>query len=270
MNSMAIDGFKIIDSDLAHDIRNAVLDLYDRLKSEQEIKSYLKSELLKCNEPLDVEIFVSASCLVLWEIGMSDGHFLRQLETITHNGADRFWLENFDTKNYEKRNVELGKLLIKIQEPSKKIRRRKIYKELANTLFVKGDVLAINFEGKYRCIIFENFYQNRNDAYYSFVVTTYNSNVAPIPENILLEEIPVIKKTKAGEIGIRTLAIYYKDVEKHKLNFTRVGTMHLDPKAESLGFLSQVNGFENLSDMIKRIDNILLGEKAELHFCYSF
>lgn len=264
---MAIDGVKILDSDFGNDIQIEILDLYDKQKSEQEIKSHLKMELQKLTEPLDIEIFMSACCLTLWEIGMLDNNFLEQLETIVNNGADKFWLDNFDSKNYEKRNTALRQLLTKVREPNKKIRNPRKYKNLQNNLFSKGEVLALNIDGEYSCIIFESFYQNRNDAYYSFVTTTYNKREKPTIDELLMEEIPVTK-TKTGEIGVRKLDIYYKDIEKLKSDFIQIGTAQLDPNAEISGFSRQVST-DSLTDLKEKIEDILQGQKTEFYNYYS-
>ena len=150
-----------------------------------------------------------------------------------------------------------------------KIKKRKKYKELSS-VFSAGDVLSIKINNRYRCVIFDRFYQCGQDAYYSFVVTTYNGDAMPTTENILLEKIPVTKRTSAGEYGIRTLDIHYTFIEKHNSDFLKSDSIHLDTKAEKLGFSRQISGFNGLQGMEKEMDDILLGEKIELYVCCLF
>jgi hypothetical protein len=264
---MALDGFKILESDLGIDTQNAIFDLYDKKKSEQEIISFLHSERDKISDAVDVEIFISASCLSLWQIGICDNILYNELESIVQNGANIFWQESFDRENFEKRSAELKNLLIKVRKPNNKVRPIKDYKQIENTLFSKGDVLALNFGENYGCVIFEDFYQYRKDAYYSFVVTTYKQKQIPTIDEILLEEIP-ITKTKTGETGIRKLSVLYSDIAKMKSCFIKIGSAIIDCEAENLGFSQQIC-VENISELENKIENILEGHKIEFYVCYT-
>lgn len=92
----------------------------------------------------------------------------------------------------------------------------------------------------------------------------------PTTENILFEKIPVTKRTNAGAYGIRTLDVHNKFIEKHNSDLLKSGIIHLDTKAEHLGFSRQISGFDSLQDMEKEMDDILLGEKIELYVCCLF
>jgi hypothetical protein len=263
---MAIDGVKILESDFAIDIQNEIFDLYDKNKSDGEIMEFLNSLKLKIDNSLDFEIFISSSCLTLWEIGLLKDENLTELKRIIDKGADSFWLENFDKKNLENRNKELQKLLEKLSNPKSKIRARKKFHKLENTLFAKGDVLSVNFGNEYGCLIFENFYQYREDAYYCFVPTTYRQNTEPNIDELLIAEIP-ITKTKDGKIGIRKLEIYYDTIELLNRNFKKTGTLNIDKEQEQLGFGRQVS-IENIEKLKASIDDILLGNKTEVYNSY--
>lgn len=88
------------------------------------------------------------------------------------------------------------------------------------------------------------------------MITTYNSDAMPTTENILFEKIPVTKRTNAGAYGIRTLDIHYKFIEKHNSDLLKSGIIHLDTKAENLGFSRQISGFDSLQDMEKEMDDL--------------
>lgn len=154
---MAIDGINILESDFGIDIQNEIFDLYDQGETESEIRTYLWSEFQKITDSLDVEIFITSGCLALWQIGMLDDDFLKQLEAIDKNGADKFWLDHFDLQTFEKRNVVIHQLFIKVSTTNGKVRKQKKYQKQLNLLFTKGEVFAIDLGDYYNCFIFEDF-----------------------------------------------------------------------------------------------------------------
>lgn len=264
---MAIEGLKILESDFAIDIQNEIFDLYDKNKSEEEIAKFVNSEKSKIDNSLDYEIFITSSCLTLWEIGQLQNENISDLKNIIEKGADSFWLNNFDKKTLDKRNNELQKLLEKLSIPKTKIRTQKKYSKIENKLYTKGNVLSVNFGSTFGCLIFENFYQNGEDAYYCFVPTNYRQNAEPTIDDLLLAEIP-ITKSKEGKIGIRKLEIYFDTIETLNKNFIKIGTLHIDSQQENLGFGRQVR-VENIESLKDEIDNILEGNKTEIYTSYT-
>lgn len=266
--NMAIDGTDILESDLSIDVQNEILDRYDSGQPADEIRSYLKNELDNLSSSLDLEIYISTTCLTLWKIGLLDDYFVNRLKTIVDNGADMAWAE-IDKIAISKRNIALQKLLKKVSVPILKVRKPKKYKTLINRLFTKGEVIAFQIDNKYRCFIFEDFYQYRKDAYYAFVPTTYNDYLKPSIDTILIEEVPVTKTNAMGSFGVRKLSLYYTDVEKLKDNFILIGHLSLDLEIEQLGFNRQITSVNGLSELEHQINDILEGNKIELYACYE-
>ena len=266
--NMAIDGTDILESDLSIDVQNEILDRYDSGQPADEIRSYLKNELDNLSSSLDLEIYISTTCLTLWKIGLLDDYFVNRLKTIVDNGADMAWAE-IDKIAISKRNIALQKLLKKVSVPILKVRKPKKYKTLINRLFTKGEVIAFQIDNKYRCFIFEDFYQYRKDAYYAFVPTTYNDYLKPSIDTILIEEVPVTKTNAMGSFGVRKLSLYYTDVEKLKDNFISIGHLSLDLEIEQLGFNRQITSVNGLSELEHQINDILEGNKIELYACYE-
>ena len=67
---MAIDGIKIIDSDSAHDIYNAVVEGWRDGKPLADIEAEVRGwEKDFCFEPLYAEIYWTALAFSLWKIG---------------------------------------------------------------------------------------------------------------------------------------------------------------------------------------------------------
>ncbi|UVV56070.1 hypothetical protein NXW60_19255 [Bacteroides fragilis] len=265
---MAIDGTNILESDLSIDVQNEILDRYDSGQSADEIKSYLKNELQNLSSSFDFEIYISTACLTLWKIGLLDDYFVKQLEAIVENGADKTWAE-IDKTAISLRNSALQELFKKINTPTLRERKPRKYKILVNNLFTKGEVIAFQINDKYRCFIFENFNQYRKDAYYTFVPTTYNDYQQPTIDTILIEEVPVTKTNVMGSLGVRKLSIYYTDIEKLKDNFISIGHLDLDLEIEQLGFNRQITSIKGLNELEHQIDDILEGTKIELYVCYE-
>lgn len=259
---MAIDGVGIMESDFAHDIYNLIMEMYHRGEAVGKIKVKANEFGQDCRG-IDCEIFHTVYAQAMWEIGELSDKQLQDVRDIVKKGADRKWGEIHPEAQEERQSI-LYTFLQKIEQPNLKIKQPGPYKSISNTLFSKGEILALLIGGCYRCVIFENFYRHRNDAFYSFVVTTYDSEDVPDAERILLEEIPVTKMSGTGERGIRTLDIYYKFVEAHKAVFQKCGSISIDPQAEHAGFPRQVGELGDLEELEHAMDDILLGEKAEL------
>jgi hypothetical protein len=270
--NMAIDGIDILESDFAIDTQNEIFALYDSKTPTLAIIAHLKNERKKLSNAVDIEIFLSASCLSLWQIGVVDADLQNELESIVNIGADAFWRKNlndnhFDEKTWQKRGDALKKLSAKIVTPNTKVRKQKSHKTKENSYFEKGDVLALKIENYFYSLIFENFYQHNSDAYFCFVTNTYRENFAPTIDELLLTEIPIIKN-KNNEIGVRKLAIFFDDIVKLSTNFTKIGKLILDVNAEKTAFTSQVS-VNGLGDLQQQIENINLGNKTELYNCYT-
>ena len=75
---MAIDGVKIIDGDLAHDVYYTFMDLYNAGEPTETIKTTVE-QLRIDNDDVGDEIFITAYALALWEIGHLDEKMLSQV-----------------------------------------------------------------------------------------------------------------------------------------------------------------------------------------------
>lgn len=191
---MAIDGVGIIDSDLSYDVYNLIMEQYYSGEPIEHIRNRVNEFHPTCCE-FDEERYITAYALAMWEIGELTTKQLQDIRDLVSKGASIQW-NNIHSNAQKERQRVLQKFLQKIEQPNRKIKQRKKLIDIENTLFSKGEVLAIPINNHYRCMIFEKFYTYKNDAFYSFVVTAYKSNVEPTIENILYEEIPVTKKQR--------------------------------------------------------------------------
>lgn len=172
---MAIDGTKIIESDLGHDVYNEFADLYDAGVEIEKIRE--KIELWRHQELDDVEfeIFITAYSLALWETGNLDSKILDEVnQTIAKGAGVKMWLAESGTSDSLKRDKELKRFLVKLSIPKKAHRKRKTFKKITNFLFKPNDILSFQMPDKsYRAAILVNVEQIRRDTVYQFAPTSY-------------------------------------------------------------------------------------------------
>jgi hypothetical protein len=97
--NMAIDGVKILDSDMAYDIYNEFMDLYDANVKIDEIKNKISQWRNACSDALDLEIFLTVYAQSLWEIGELDKNLIDEIEEIVNNEADLLLWKEENTFN---------------------------------------------------------------------------------------------------------------------------------------------------------------------------
>jgi hypothetical protein len=81
---MSVDGPQILASDLAHDVYNSILDLYDAGVSVEEIRERLSVFEDAAFDKVDAEIYLAAAAKAFWEIG-----FLAPRSTPSSSRFDR-------------------------------------------------------------------------------------------------------------------------------------------------------------------------------------
>lgn len=266
---MALDGVDILESDLGQDLQIQIIDMYNNGFSKTQIISKLKKDYEELTEPIDQEIFTTSTCLLLWKIQCSDIFFDSKLKEIVQNGADRFWSDNFDELTVHKRNKILNKLLVKISIPNHKPLKRIVTKKIENDSFYKGEILYFKIDDYYRCLIFENFYQYRKDAYYEFIPTSYKSKDKPMLDTLLLEEIPVSRVVNK-KFSIDKVSIFYKDIDQLKQNIISLKNKALRSTINVKDFIPHYYAsIENLEELDKKIEDILLGRRIEFYNCFD-
>ena len=146
---MAIDGVKIIDSDDAYDIYNAIVERYkDGENVDNIIADILDEESNYCTDNFYAEIYWTALAYSLWKIGNLPEDIKTKALELIENGADDFWLE-IDSKSKSQRQRVLDKLAIQLQSENPrpiKVPKSRVKRE---PYFKQGDVLSVDFEDKY-------------------------------------------------------------------------------------------------------------------------
>lgn len=178
---MAIDGTKIIDSDLGHDIYNEFMELYDSGVEVVDIRKKLdvwRSDVLDEEE---FEILITVYALALWEIGDLDEGTLDEVrETSSKKAGYRMWLAESGLKDAQAREKVLSRFLTKISIPKKAVRKRKRYKPVPKLLFEDNDVVMFEMPGgSYRAAIMVKTQIIRRNLVYYFAKTSFVGEEPP-------------------------------------------------------------------------------------------
>ncbi|MDO4782859.1 MAG: hypothetical protein Q4A09_06550 [Capnocytophaga felis] len=177
---MAIDGIKIIDSDLAHDIRNAIMEAYDYNEPLEEVISEIERWGKEAtDDSIETEIWTTSYAQTMWEIGQLSEELLNRAKTIIERGADPKWHE-FSKDAHAKRQKTLNTFWEKISQPNPKPRKSKNYTKVTDFLFQQDEVFVIKLpNGQFGFTILVDVYQDRGQCYYVFTEINYTSEYIP-------------------------------------------------------------------------------------------
>ncbi len=184
---MAIDGIKIIDSDLAHDVYNEFMDLYDANVNLVEIKSKINLWRNAGLDEIEFEIFIRAYALALWETGFLTNDIINELNQLLIDGASlKVWAELTTEANSKDRRKELEKLIKKISAPKANTRKRKKYSIITRFLFKEDDIVAFQMpDNSYRAAIIFGISQYRGNCNYNFTPTAYSNHQFPTEPDVI-------------------------------------------------------------------------------------
>ncbi len=184
---MAIDGIKIIDSDSAHDIYNAVVEGWRDGKPLADIEAEVRGwEKDFCFEPLYAEIYWTALAFSLWKIGHLPDDVRDRTLALIAQGACADWLE-IDAKAQKQRQKTLDALAGRIRAPNPKpLTRPKLPKTQRQPSFAVGDVVAVELpDGEYGACVLITLKQKPRKIDYNFTVTNLRQSFPPTMEDVL-------------------------------------------------------------------------------------
>lgn len=267
---MAIDGTKIIDSDLAHDIYSKFMDLYDAGFDINDIRKDIDKYRTYDLDEEEYEIFITVYCLALWEIGYMDSDIFKELvDTICKGAGVKEWLEESKEAS-EQRQKELTKLVKKLSNSKINLRRRKKYRFVTNFIFSENDVVIFQAnDQKYRASILAEIKQYRGSCSYHFTALDYIDTEFPniaklLNSNILIREIgsgysreetkkrqPEVEELWENKnhqyfIGLVYHSIEHKDLLRFRDKFIKIGQIVIKEQFKSFGSIgcdSEYNNF---------------------------
>jgi hypothetical protein len=293
---MAIDGVKIIDSDLAHDVYNEFMDLYDANVEVDKIREKVESWRSEISDDVEHEIFITSYALALWETGnLTEEIYSEVKSTVVKGAGPKMFLAEMDDKESKARQKELDKLISKLGNPKPKPRKRKTYKKVSNFLLEVDSLVTFKMpDNSYRAAIMFSIDQYRGNCNYQFTPTAYSDFNKPTVSDIkkgkaFIHKIgcgydretvkamqPGIEKfwktdKKFGipfTIGVPIHAIEHKDLINFKDQFEVIGSVKIADsfkKLGSIGYESSYDRFtERFIDVINRNVNLFKYEMIEL------
>src|SRR5215469_15593307 len=120
---MSIDGPGILESDLAHDVYNEILDLYDAGVPVAELHHRIATFEESLSDDLEKELYLAAAAKAFWEIGHLPETLYTRLSRLVASGASlALWGQGSDDDLTKARKVVLLAFLRKITRPRSKPR----------------------------------------------------------------------------------------------------------------------------------------------------
>lgn len=298
---MAIDGVKIIDSDLAQDIYSMIMDLYDDGATADVIRARLPFPDPGSYDEVEHEIYITAYALAMWEIGFLTKEMLQEVRNVNRLGAGvKYWTGETDDRLGKQRDVALHKLWVKVSVPNPKPRKRKKYKKIEQFVFEVNDVLAFQLpDGQYSATIVLAIKQYRGVCSYDLGKLVLLSAKQPTVKDVMksglvgrkipnglsvstssvltmsLEEImaqggveAILRKdaeqTGQYDLGFSMIRVEHKNLMLMADKFTRIGNLNLRSICSQLG---SFRGALTIEDFILDFEDLenrmkLFGEEA--------
>lgn len=241
---MAIDGIKIIDSDSAYDIYNEIMDMYHYGENIDAIKAKISGwEKELCFNDIEKEIYFTTYALAMWEIGALEESLLNKVREIVTKWASAQW-NKIEKDARDKRQKELEKLLLKIEQSNEKIKKRKNYKPITDLIFQPNDVLVFKLnDDTYSATILVETFQDRGQLYYQFTEVILKMKSKPTIENVMSSK--VFARKGIGFDHDKTIS--HKNFLKFSNEFEKIGSIE-NEKGRKVGGMSPVCTFEEFID----------------------
>lgn len=180
-------GTAILSNDTSADIKDLFFNLFDKGKTQPEIRKEIETQFLEGNDIAENTDFWLTLALLQWQIGQLDQDVKEIAEKIVdHDISIRVWRESgADEKSLQKRKVELIKLKVKLQNSNPK--PRKIRKKIPpKSILPKGSVFAFPLKnGNYSAVIILEEILNE-DYYFALILNTdVNKTEVPVLDDVL-------------------------------------------------------------------------------------
>ena len=255
---MSLDGAKIIDGDLANDIYNDFMSLYDESYEIEEIKSKIEEYKLELIDDLEQEIYLTVFAQALWEVGENVEDLRQKIEDFQRsNKAFAIW-NKVDKNLAEERKKVIGRFLNKISVKRKSPRPRKKYRKIKNAIFATGDLLSLESKNKKIIVLMAGSFQNGNSFVYKFAFCKESFDAAPNETRINRLEffgrkIPSSLTECGFVLGLEEIFVEHSDLVKIKNEFAKFGHVELDKEKYGDGSFSYSSSTE---EIIKDYDRI--------------
>jgi len=248
---MATDGPGIIDSDLAHDVYNEILDLYDAGLEVADIQARLPANFeFETMDEMDAEVYLAASAKAFWEIGHLDKQLGARLSGLVQSGRSlALWEKAGDATFANERRVILGRLLKQISVPRRTPRARKKYSKVKTKLFSVGDCLHLDTGSLiHRGVVSEILEYRGACEYFILVMEEHTESTVESfkSRRYIGRRIPNSFAKNGFDFGPHVIRPDHRMLMRHGNPFVVVGHVELDPTKFSTGSFGGVLDMEDV------------------------
>lgn len=222
---MAIDGPKIIDSDLAADIEEEFFERFDAGMTPAAIETELNGEYAaETLSTVDREILLTTLAECLWSVGTPTDHLAEQLqEMLDRQATAEFWQEM-----YAERERVLRRFLKKLQTPKKKPLQPRKRRSPRRHLFADGDYLIFTKRNAKRVLVIMWGAERIGGLTYAFVLPNLTrTNDADLLRRLLITDESITDAELATffskNMTVKSIGIEHRLLKPHAARFQRIG-----------------------------------------------
>ena len=264
---MSIDGPGILESDLAHDVYNEILDLYDAGVPIAELHHRMVTFEESLSDDLEKELYLAAVAKAFWEIGHLPETLHTRLSRLVASGASlALWGQGGDRDLAKARKAVLLTFLRKIAQPRSKPRPRKKYSTVHAKLFSVGDCVRLAANEKiYRGVVCKVL-EHRGQCEYAILLlgpTTSSTNESFESGSFYGRRIPSSLDKRGYIFGPHVIRVDHRILVRASNPFQTVGRVDLDESKYCLG------SFGGVLDMNDVIDDFERTETKKKAFAYD-
>lgn len=247
---MSVDGPGILASDLAHDVYNTILDLYDAGLPVDEIRERISSFEPAVFDAVDAEIYLAASAKGFWEIGHLEPSLQNELVRLVNSGASLAeWLKSTDEGFLAQRKAALTRLLRQIAAPRSNPRPRKKYAPIRSKLFSVGDCVQLRSAHRtYKAVVCK-LVEYRGQCEYAMLVMGPETmaDLQSFSKGYYYgRRIPSSLRASGFILGPHVIRPEHKMLVRAKNPFETLGHLDLDPTKFMLGSYGGVLEMEHV------------------------
>lgn len=255
---MSIDGPGILESDLAHDVYNEILDLYDAGTPVGELRHRIAIFEESLSDDLEKELYLAASAKAYWEIGHLPESLRTRLSRLVESGSSlALWGEGGDTKLAKARKATLVRLMRQIAEPRRNPRPRKKYAKVRTKLFSVGECVRLADDQRTHRGVVCKIIEYKGQCEYAVLVMepAANSTVESfVSGNYYGHKIPSSLDARGFVFGPHVILIDHRILKREGNPFQLVGRVDLDETRFSLGSFGAVFDMKDVIQDFRRTE----------------
>ena len=256
---MSIDGPGLLESDLAYDVYQQIIDQWDAGVAIDEILRRLGPLEEFAQEPIDAESFLAAALKACWEIGQAHADLRDRLQATVDAGASLAqWAESGKPLARRRRST-LERLLAQTATPNAKPRPRRQHAPVKSKLFAVGDGLELVTGSRtWHALVCEIGDKRGRCEYF---VAPMRSVRRPTQRAFEAGKIFAhwIGTPRDDIVGVHVVRLEHRALLREGNPFTTVARVELDPALYMLGRIGAYTAIEDIANDFERIEERAAG-----------